>query len=77
VEVADFDVEELGQGVIIVNLVSGEMSGSENVAVEQGAYVVAQHQWTGGRHFEISGPKELKTAVEYMAANISTYQEAQ
>lgn len=73
VEVADHSVEDVGQGVIIVNLVSGTFEGSEGVAVAGGDFVVASKQWTGSRHFEISGPKELKAAVEFMANGVEVY----
>ncbi|MSR87367.1 hypothetical protein EXS70_04330 [Candidatus Peribacteria bacterium] len=67
VEIADHEMDEAGQGVIKVDLVSGALTGAEGVAVEQGTTVVASRQWTGNRHFEISGPVELKAAVEFMA----------
>ena len=77
VEVSNQSVEEAGQGVIVINLVSGSYGGTEGVAIDQGDFVVAQRQWTGNRHFEISGPKELRAAVEYMANGIEVYQAAE
>ena len=71
VEVSSQSVEEVGQGIIVINLVSGGLAGTEGVAVEQGDFVVASHQWTGNRHFEVSGPRELRAAVEYMAKGIA------
>lgn len=75
VEVADHAVENVGEGVIMINLVSGSLDGAEGVAVDQGDYVVASRQWTGNRHFEISGPKQLKASVEFMANGLSVYEE--
>ena len=78
VEVSDQSVEEAGQGVIVVNLVSGPMTASAEASAEQqGSFVVAQRQWTGNRHFAISAPAELKAAVEYMAANLSVTEQEQ
>ncbi len=73
VEVSDQSIEEAGQGVIVVNLAAGALTGSEGVAIIQGDFAVASRQWTGNRHFEISGPKELKAAVEFMAHGIEVY----
>lgn len=74
VEVGDQPVEEAGQGVIMVNLMAGPLSGSEGVAVEQGDYVVAKRQWTGNRHFAVSAPTELRAAVEFMANGLTVYE---
>lgn len=74
VEVGNTAIEEAGQGVIIVNLVSGPLEGPEGVAVEQGDFVVASRQWTGNRHFEVTGPKDVRTAVEYMANGLEVYE---
>ncbi len=76
VEIADHAIENAGEGVIMVNLVSGALEGSEGVAVDQGDFTVASRQWTGNRHFEISGPKELRAAVEFIANGLSVYEEA-
>lgn len=70
VEVADHAVENQGDGAIVINLVSGSFEGQESTAVEQGDFVVASRQWTGNRHFEVSGPAELRAAVEFMARGI-------
>ncbi len=76
VEFADHAVENPGEGVIVVNLVSGAMADgqAEGVAVEQGDFVVAYRQWTGNRHFQITAPKELRAAVEFMASALVVYQ---
>lgn len=74
VEVGDQPVEEAGQGVIMVNLMAGPLTGSEGIAVEQGDYVVASRQWTGNRHFAVSAPTELRAAVEFMANGLTVYE---
>ena len=69
-------IENTGDGVIMVNLVSGPVPGAqEGVAIDQAdGTVVAYRQWTGNRHFAISGPKETKAAIEHMTQNLSVYQ---
>lgn len=73
VEISSQSVEEAGQGVLVVNLVSGALVGPEGAAVVQGDFAVASRQWTGNRHFEITGPAELKAAVEFMANGVEVY----
>ena len=70
-------LDDPGQGVIMVDLVSGELSGAEGIAVDRGTDVAASRQWTGSRHFEVSGPKELKAAIEFMANGISVSEPTQ
>ncbi len=77
VEFSSQSVEEPGQGSIVVNLVAGALEGSEGAAVQQGDFVVASRQWTGNRHFEVSGPKELRAAVEFMANGLVVYEQPQ
>lgn len=74
VEFADHSVDEAGQGVIIFNLVQGPLGGPDGAVTEQGDFVVASRQWTGNRHMEISAPKELRAAVEFMASGIEVYE---
>ena len=76
VEFGNKAVENPGDGVIVVNLVTGALAAGEGegTAVTQGEFVVAQRSWTGNRHFEVSGPADLRAAVEYMAQNIGVYQ---
>jgi hypothetical protein len=73
VEVSNQEVSDAGQGIIMINLVSGALAGSEGVAVAQGDFVVASKQWTANRHFEISGPPQLKAAIEFMANGVEVY----
>lgn len=72
VELSDQEIEEAGQGAITVDLVSGPFSGTEGVAISVSGMVVASRQWTGNRHFQVSGPPQLKAAVEFIAQNLAT-----
>lgn len=76
VEIGPVAVEEEGQGVIMVNLVSGSLptGAVEGSAVAQGEYVVAYKQWTGNRYFQITAAASLKASVEYIANGLEVYQ---
>ena len=75
VEFSDRAVQEVGDGVIIVNLVSGAIAeGGGGTVEERGDFVVATRQWTDGRHVEISAPKALGAAVEFMMNGLEVYQ---
>ena len=76
VEVSSEAVEELGDGPLVVNLVSGALPAgvADESVVEQGEFVVAYRAWTNNRHFEISAPKALRDAVTYMIKALSVYQ---
>ena len=77
VEFANAAIENEGDGVIVLNLVSGSLPAGEQegVAFPQGDGVLAKLQWTGNRHFTVGGPAELKTAIEHMAQSIIVYQQ--
>lgn len=76
VEVSSEDVENLGDGVLIINLVQGELDASigDSSVREEGTFVIGYRAWTNGRHFEITAPSELRAAVAFMTENLSVYQ---
>ena len=68
--------EELGQGVIILNLVSGSSAsaGAQSGQIKtQGSDVVAYRDFEEN-HFEIAGDASLREAISYMQSNITPYQ---
>jgi hypothetical protein len=69
VELSDKEIENPGDGAISVDLMSGEASAT---TIERDGKTVAMAQWTGNRHFEISGDPSLKASLEYIAQNLST-----
>jgi len=79
VEIGNSEISVAGDGIILVRLMSGSLPAgeSEGTAVVDGSNAVAKRQWTGGRHFEVFGPAELKAAVEFMANGIEVYQTEQ
>lgn len=76
VEVSGKEITGLGEGIIIVNLMSGPASADGSVET-RGDFVVAQKNWKDNTHFEISAPVALKAAVTYMSSNITPYEAAQ
>ena len=77
VEISTEDIMELGQGPLVVNMMSGDISATgqaDGAIVAQGDFVVGYKAWTDGRHFEVSAPKSLQSAVAYIIANIQPQQ---
>ncbi len=77
-EVSSEEIDNLGDGPLIVNLVSGSLDPSiaDGSVVQQGDFVIGYRAWTNGRHFEITAPAILKTAVQFITQNLSVYQPA-
>lgn len=76
VEVNAQEIENLGDGPLVVNFVAGDLppSISDGSVVVDGGRAVGYRAWTGGRHFEISASAVLQEAVTFMTANLSVYQ---
>ena len=80
VEFGMTNVDELGQGAIILNLVSGtsaSMNARDSQIKPQGSDVIGFKDWKDGNHFELIADSRLRAAVEYMLSNISAYELAQ
>ena len=78
VEMGPEELQNLGDGPLVLNLLSGSLEAkdvADGAVVTQGDYVVGYRAWTDNRHFEISGPANLKTAVTYMTKSLATYAE--
>lgn len=75
VEVSSEEVAELGDGPLVINLATGSLDASiaDGSVVTQGDFVIGYRQWTNGRHFEVSAPAALRSAVAYITENISVY----
>jgi hypothetical protein len=76
VEASSQEVNTLGDGPLIINLLSGPLDATiaDGSTVQKGQYVVSYRSWTDNRHFEISAPAQLRSAAEYISANIIAYQ---
>jgi hypothetical protein len=69
-------IDALGQGPIVLNLVSGTTTslGLQNGQVRvQGTDVVGFKDWQDGNHFELVADARLKEAVSYMLSHITAY----
>lgn len=77
VEIGPEALQNLGDGPLVVNLVSGSL---ESVSIQdreiraQGDYVVSYRAWTDNRHFEITAPASLRNAVQYMTDNLTVHE---
>lgn len=80
VELGMSDIQELGDGAIIMNLVSGSsasMQAQDGQIKTQGSDVIGFKDWEDGTHFEIIADARLKAAVSYMLSHITPYAGAQ
>ncbi len=74
VELSSEEINNLGEGPIAVNLVSGRLDGDDERVVTEGYTVVGYRAWTGNRHFEVTAPTELRAAVEQIVKNLIPYE---
>lgn len=80
VELGMKDIAELGDGAIILNLVSGtsaSMQARDGQLKAQGSDVIGFRDWEDGTHFEIIADARLREAVQYMLSHITPYAVAQ
>jgi hypothetical protein len=73
VEVGTRAVEDLGDGPLIVNLATGDLSSlgvTDGTVRERGGKVIGYRTWSDNRHFEISADASLRDAVSYITRNL-------
>lgn len=76
VELGMNEITNLGDGAIVINLVSGtsaSMQAQDGQIKTQGADVIGFKDWEDGTHFEIIADARLKAAVSYMISHITPY----
>lgn len=74
IEISNAEVENIGDGVIVVRLLSGspaDMGGSYGSVTVSGNTAMAFHAWDDGRYFVVQGDVSLQTALQYLANSIS------
>ncbi len=69
VEVGPSEINNLGDGPLTVDLVSGNIANDGSVVVS-GDTATGFRSWTGGRHLEVRGPANLETAVRYITEQL-------
>lgn len=74
VEVSSEEINNIGDGPIKINLVSGSTDADGKVTV-QGGVATGYRSWSDGRHFEIIGDASLETAIRYMTQQLISYEE--
>lgn len=73
VEIGPSAINNLGEGPLTVNLVSGGDGAAgvtDGQVSAQGSAVVGYRSWTENRHFEIRGPASLKTAITFITSGL-------
>ncbi|MDD3896752.1 MAG: hypothetical protein PHU04_02830 [Candidatus Peribacteraceae bacterium] len=78
VELRNMPIEQIGDGVITVKLVSGTAASVDATDVQvrvQGDQVTGYRSWEGGTHFEIVADARLVEAVTYITEHVTPYQE--
>jgi len=75
VELSSEDILTLGDGPVSVTLLSGA-AGNDGMVRTEGSTVIGERAWTENRHFEIKGPVELRSIVEYITNNLTASSES-
>ncbi len=70
VEVGPSSVEVLGDGPLVVALVSGAASVPDGTVNVEGEIVIGIRAWSNNRHFEIRAPKALEASVRYITQEL-------
>ncbi len=73
IEIGPSEMNNLGEGPLTVDVVSGNTASDGSVSV-QGDTVVGLRAWTGGRHIEVRAPASLEAAVRYLTEQIKPAQ---
>ena len=77
VELSNQEVEIIGDGPIVVNLISGSLSsmgGTDGKIQTTGSTSIGFLEWTDGTHFEIEADSRLVEAVRYLTEQLSTFE---
>ncbi len=73
VEVGSQEINNIGEGPVSVNLVSGTVEsagGTDGQVTSKNGGVVGYKSWTDNRHFEILGPSNLQAAISFMLGSL-------
>lgn len=76
VELNSEEIVNLGDGPLIVDLVSGRLEGelSDGLIREADGNVYGYRSWTGSRYFRVSAPVELRASVEIITKGIAPFE---
>lgn len=78
VEIGAHELEAIGQGPVLIRLVSGglDSKGATDKSVKaQGSQVIGFREWTENRHFEIIADAKLEAIISHLTNNLSVYEE--
>ncbi len=69
IEIGPTEMNNLGEGPLSVDLVSGNATSDGSVTVS-GDTATGIRSWTGGRHIVVTGPASLEWAIRYITEQI-------
>jgi hypothetical protein len=72
-EMGAMPVENFGEGPLIVDLKSGDLSAlgvTDGEVKEVGSRVIGYRSWSNSRHFEISGASEIREPIEFITSGL-------
>ncbi|MBM3231222.1 hypothetical protein FJZ28_02735 [Candidatus Peregrinibacteria bacterium] len=76
VEISSEPVENLGEGPIVVRLLTDSRSADDGTVKTEGGTVTFVKSWTFDRHFEIVADARLSEAVRYIGSTLSVFDDA-
>lgn len=71
VELSTEEITSLGDGPIMINLVSGVSPQADGTVAVEAGKAVGYRNWTDNRYFEIVADQSLEDSVAYITANLS------
>lgn len=77
VEIGTKDLQNIGEGPISVNLLSGSSPVADGTVRDEGNLTVGYRSWTDGRYFVIKGSSSLHAAIAYITSSLTSYTEEQ
>jgi len=75
VEIGTKDLQNIGEGPIAVNLLSGSAPVADGTVRVEGSYAVGYRSWTEGRYFVIKGDSSLQAAIAHITSSLTSYTE--
>lgn len=73
VEINSEPLEMLGDGPIVIRLMTGTDTPADNTVTTQGSNVTFVKSWSLDRHFEIVADKRLEESVRYIGAHLTEF----
>ena len=72
VEISSEPLENLGDGPISIDLLTGSFDNLDQTVQTKGSIAVGYRAWTDNRRFEVSGDASLSDAIRYITVHFTT-----